>query len=61
MRDYNERQQHSVILPESSLRVPIKSEEPMGQRSKILVRFPLTNAYNALKELQKIRETHLYA
>lgn len=53
MRDHNERQQHSVILPESSLRVPIKSEEPMGQRSEILVRFPLTNAYNALKELQK--------
>lgn len=53
MRDHNERQQHSVILSESSLRVPIKSEEPMGQRSEILVRFPLTNAYNALKKLQK--------
>jgi len=61
MRDHDERQQHSVILPESSLRVPFKSKEPMGQRSEILVRFPLTNASNALKELQKMRETHLYA
>jgi len=61
MRDYNEWQQHSVILPEFSLRVPIESEEPMGQRSEILVRFPPTNAYNALKELQKMCETHLYA
>lgn len=59
MRDHNEWQQHSVILPEPSLRVPIKSEEPMGQRSEILVRFPLTNAYNALTKLQKMRETHL--
>lgn len=57
MCDYNERQQHSVILPESSLRVPIKSEKPMGQHSEILVRFSLTNAYNALTELQKMRET----
>lgn len=61
MCDHNERQQHSVILPEPSLRVSIESEKPMGQHSEILVRFSATNAYNALAELQEMRETHPYA
>ena len=37
MRDDDERQQHSVILPELPFRVPIKPEEPVGQCPEILV------------------------
>lgn len=37
MRNYDERQQHSVILSELPFRVSIKFEELVGQRPEILV------------------------
>ena len=53
MRDHDERQQHSVILPELPFRVPIKPEEPVGQCPEILVILVHANPVCFVKQIDR--------